>query len=89
MMAPPHKGPTTAPASALAPMSPKAMARLEGVISTPPLAMAIGINAPPPIAWTTRAPTNAKYCGSISSHFGMSELRGTAIDPRVNIPVRQ
>ena len=35
---------------------------------------------------TTRAPTNAKYCGSISSHFGMSELNGTAIDPTVNTP---
>ena len=50
VITPPHKGPITPPASALAPISPKTIGELNFGTIFDAAAIEIGINAPPPIA---------------------------------------
>ena len=73
-MIPPHSGPITPPASAEAPISPRARPRRPGGNRSPAMAMDIGSRAPAPTAWNTRAATRLSRSG----------VRATATEPSMN-----
>ena len=90
LIVPPHSGPMTPPASALAPTMPYATARRPNPTMSPADARAIGITAPAPIDWTTRAAIMKRYgssskTGMSSNQSGMFGLIATSAEPIVKI----
>ena len=85
---PPQSGPITPPASALAPTSAYAISiRLAGSTS-PAAAIAIGMIAPPPMAWITLAATVHSRPGpSCPNHTGICMLNATSADPTIKIDI--
>ena len=90
LMVPPHSGPITPPASALAPTMPYATARRPNPTISPADAKAMGITAPAPMDCTTRAAIMKRYgssskTGRSSNQSGMLGLMATSADPSVKI----
>ena len=84
---PPQRGPNTPPASALAPMSPYAIARCLPSTNSLTAAIEIGMMAPPPIAWNTRMPTSQLNSGGPpKSQPGICGDIATSAEPSVNTP---
>ena len=80
VMAPPHNGPSSAPASEAAAIAPSPSMRRAGVSSSTTIAIATGTTAPPPTAWSARAITSHSNVGATATS-ALPSMNSTSAAP--------